>query len=794
MRYFYQLLFLLCFGYSAFSQFTVKGIVLDEHLQTLQGSHIQWQEQLIQSDAQGSFLIHQVAKGDYSLKISHPNYQIMDTVITVVKNEFLQLQLTPLAMPLQEIKVQGRAKSATVGIQDFTVNKSTVEKYSNQTLGDALKEIVGVTALKSGGSIVKPIIHGLHSSRVPVFSNQVRMEDQQWGIEHAPNFDVNSAGKITVIKGASALQYSGDAVGGMILAESPISKKDTLFGKVVTSFSSNGRGGTVNIDVQKGNFLGWRWNMGSTFKYLGDKSAPDYILSNTGNREINFSGTVSYVQEKYEIKGFYSYYNARLGILSASHIGNVTDLYNAITHKKPLVIDGFSYSIQNPYQEMQHHLGKINFTSFLSDAAQVNLQYAFQYNQRNEYDVRRGDDSKKSALDLSLMTHSFLVDYEKKMYNNWTVKAGTSWVYQDNYANPKTGVRPLIPTFQKMDFGIYALVQKEWESNLMVETGIRYDFTSLKATKYYLKSRWEERNYSDDFSHFITQDFGNQWLTHPRFSYHNFAASIGFLKKFTKNWDWNASVALTNRNPNPSELFSDGLHHAIAQIELGDLRLRKEQSVKLSTSVVKQWQSLTITLNPFVHYIDNFIFLQPIGVETTTRGAFLAWEYRQANAQLLGVDFQSDWYVLPNLKHQFSLAYLEGHNKDNNSYLIDIPPMQVNNGLYWSTNKKHSFTLGIRHEWVFEQKYFPDYNFSMNIIENNALKPVVLDVSTPPKSYSIWHLESSVEATFFKKNDVKIALFVQNIMNTSYRDYLNRQRFFAYETGRNIQIQMKINF
>lgn len=49
-------------------------------------------------------------------------------------------------------------------------------------------------------------------------------------------------------------------------------------------------------------------------------------------------------------------------------------------------------------------------------------------------------------------------------------------------------------------------------------------------------------------------------------------------------------------------------------------------------------------------------------------------------------------------------------------------------------------------------------------------------------------------SNIFKKNDVKIALFVQNIMNTSYRDYLNRQRFFAYETGRNIQIQMKINF
>jgi iron complex outermembrane receptor protein len=36
--------------------------------------------------------------------------------------------------------------------------------------------------------------------------------------KHAPNFDVNAAGKITVIKGAG-LQFGGDAVGGLIIIE-----------------------------------------------------------------------------------------------------------------------------------------------------------------------------------------------------------------------------------------------------------------------------------------------------------------------------------------------------------------------------------------------------------------------------------------------------------------------------------------------------------------------------------------------------------------------------------------------
>jgi iron complex outermembrane receptor protein len=43
-------------------------------------------------------------------------------------------------------------------------------------------------------------------------------------------------------------------------------------------------------------------------------------------------------------------------------------------------------------------------------------------------------------------------------------------------------------------------------------------------------------------------------------------------------------------------------------------------------------------------------------------------------------------------------------------------------------------------------------------------------------------------------SSVTAAFFVQNMFNTTYRDYLNRQRFFADEMGRNIQIQLKFNY
>lgn len=87
--------------------------------------------------------------------------------------------------------------------------------------------------------------------------------------------------------------------------------------------------------------------------------------------------------------------------------------------------------------------------------------------------------------------------------------------YQNNFANPKTGVRPLIPSYEKLDAGLYGIAVYKFDNATSIESGIRYDFSTIEATKYYLKSRWEERGYDAEFSNFIIEEEGNQWLIKP---------------------------------------------------------------------------------------------------------------------------------------------------------------------------------------------------------------------------------------------------------------------------------------
>ena len=791
---FLSILFFFLVGFFGYAQVTITGVISDENGLPLRDAHVHIANKTTSTDVNGSYVLSGIPKGKQKLYISFIGYHGIAETIEISTDLTINRQLKLDVTKLEDITIQQLSNSKSESSNEQVLKSATIEKFSNQTLGEALKEVSGVSILKTGSTIVKPVINGLHSSRVPIINNNVRLEDQQWGTEHAPNFDINAAGKITVIKGASALQYGGDAIGGIVVIEPEVIKKDTLVGKTILNLATNGMGGSLSLSLQKGNRYGWSWNALGTFKYLGDRETPDYVLSNSGNREQNFSGGIRFVKEKYNFNAMYSFYNAQIGIIKASHIGNVNDLYNSINNQQPSVIEPFSYSIDAPKQEVQHHLAKINFQRWLSENTSIDLQYAFQFNNRLEFDIRRtSTTTKKAALDLQLATHTFLADY-KTVIGNWRLKSGLNLGYQNNFANPETGVRPLIPSYEKLDAGLYGIAVYKFDNATSLESGIRYDFSTIEATKYYLKSRWIERGYDAEFSHFIVGDEGNQWLTKPTFDYHNFTANIGFKKQLHHEMEWLVNVSLASRNPNPSELFSDGLHHSTGQIELGDLRLEKEQAYKFNTTFKKDWKLFQVQLNPFINRISNFIYLQPIGFETTIRGAFPVWEFKQTEALLTGFDVNTKWTISNHFSHELGLAYVNGQNLNTNEYLIDMPPFVINNKIQYKNESWFNLVAELKSELVFRQNHFPNYNFETNIIVNNALTPVLVDISSPPKGYHLLHFYSEITFKINKKNSLTTSFSVQNIGNTTYRDYLNRQRFFVDEMGRNIQIQLKFNY
>ncbi len=751
-------------------------------------------EKFAQTDLDGNFKIENLCEGNYTLQVSHPECDTKAIQFTLPLNGSLNIRLEHHLEELDQVTVKGSAAIDYVATQlENRIEKEDIENLSYASLGDALKMLSGVSSLNTGSTVVKPVIQGLHSSRVLIMNNGVRMQDQEWGVEHAPNVDLNTAGTISVIKGASALQYGGDAVGGIVLVEPQrIVRKDSLFGTTVLTGSSNGRGGTLTSSFTKTKESGWYGTLQGTLKRFGDFETPDYVLSNTGMFEKAASLRFGLNKFTYGFEGYYSFFNSETGILRASHLGNAQDLFNAINSNKPLVINDFTYSIENPKQDVTHHLAKAKFFKRISNFGKLEMQYDFQFNNRLEFDVRRGGRGDKPAVDLELTTHTLSTDLSYDAHSKFKANGGLLVRYQNNFANPETGVRRLIPDYDKYDVGVYALGKYVLNEQWILEGGLRYDYNHLDAKKFYRKSLWESRGYNIDFPEIIVEDFGTQLLTNPVFDFHNVSGTLGFSYSFMKDYELLTNYSLATRAPNPSELFSEGLHHSAARIEIGDLRFNQEVAHKISVALSKTSEKFQFTLNPFINVINDFLLIEPTGVEQTIRGNFQVWEYKQTDSYLLGFDVDAKVNLTEHFDYHTKFSFVKGYERENNTPLISMPPINLSSVIQYKNQQLNNLKLGLESNYVFRQNEYPDTNFEVFLPISETTE--ILDLSTPPEAYHLMNLNADADFKVFGITDLSLGLTVKNLFNTSYRDYLNRLRFFADDLGRNIVLRIKINY
>ncbi|WP_128760945.1 TonB-dependent receptor [Leeuwenhoekiella aestuarii] len=747
------------------------------------------------SDFDGNYKLEGLCAGTYTITITHPECEVAEFTVEVAGDVKRDFKLEHHTEELNSVTVKGQnltKGSASSAAQ--LLQTDDLENYSNASLGDALREIPGVSSLNTGSTVVKPVIQGLHSSRVLIINNGTRMEDQEWGVEHAPNLDLNTAANITVVKGASALRYGGDAVGGVILTQSPKAHaKDTLYGKTILSGASNGRGYGVTSTLMKAYESGFYIQGQGTRKRSGDRESPDYVLSNTGVSENDFSVGIGLDKFTYGFDAYYSMYDAEIGILRASHIGNVSDLVRAINSGEPFFIRDFTYDINAPKQDVRHHLAKLSMFKRFEKAGKLTLDYSFQQNNRKEFDIRRGRND--PSLDLKLTTHTLQSNFAYDARSDFKADFGVEASYQENFPNPETDIRRLIPDYEMYTFGTYATASYDLTEKIKLDGGFRYDFSEIDAQKFYRNSSWEDRGYDVDFADIIVEQFDNQLLVNPVFDYHNFSGTLGGRYQFANNWDLKLNFSSASRAPNPAELFSDGLHHSAAIIELGDLRNKQEQSFKTSLELNGQSGGFTFGVNPFYNRINDFIILEPIGVQYTNRGAFPVHEYRQVDARLYGVDLQAAYYFNDKFDIKTSFAYVNGQDLDRDRPLIDMPAPNVNTVLSFRKAEWNNLNVSLRNQSVFKQTRFPNNDFQVNYInESGSEVTETVKISESPAAYSLFHIASSAEFKVLNQSTLTLGLYVDNVLNTAYRDYLNRQRYFADDLGRNFRIQIKLNY
>ena len=795
----YFLTILLLSSFSLLSQscdYTLTGMLTDFHNgSVLTGATIivAGTKRSFVTDFDGKFIIPDLCNQTYSIQVSHPYCLTKGFRVTVSGNTVETFKLEHHLDELNEITINGKFLSnQSKTLQENIINKDELERYSSGSLGDALAGLSGVSSLNTGNTVIKPMINGLHSSRVVIINNGVRMEDQEWGAEHAPNVDINAINRLTLIKGAGALQYSGDAIGGVIIAEAAKAPfKDSLFGKTQLGTASNGKGVFLNSELTKSYNNGWYTAIQGSMKRFGDFETADYILSNTGIYERNALLKFGLNTFDYGFEALYSFFKNEIGILKASHLGSAQDLFRAIESDRPIVINEFNYDIIAPKQDVTHHLARIKAYKRLGDFGKLNFQYDYQKNKRLEFDIRRGSDRGSASLDLELDTHTLILDLDAKASDQSKLKVGVTGGYQNNFAQ-NTGVRRLIPDYDKYDFGAYVIGDYRANEHWLFEVGVRFDYSKMNVFKFYRTSFWDSRNYNLLFPELVVGDFGSQILTNPKSDFHNGSGTIGIVHNFDEKNKMYFNYSLTSRIPNPSELFSEGLHHSASRIELGDLSFNSEIGHKISITLERKDDGFSYSINPFINNISDFIVIEPVSTNNTIRGTFQVWEYRQTNVQLLGVDFNASYIINKLVQFNHQLSIVKGQDKTQDQALINMPPVNTTNEIVYYNNKYRNLRLSLQSEYVFRQNEFPATNFEVYIPNTETFEMV--EVSSPPPAYHLLDFNSTIDFDFSERSTLTVGFQVTNLLNVSFRNYLNRLRLFADDLGRNFLLNIKLKY
>ncbi len=750
---------------------TLKGKVISkESGEVILGSYVylKGQKTKAQTDEKGNFKIEKICPGTYLLVCEMSSFNKVETSITLKDHDDLteNLSLETHEEHLMEVLVTGKKTEITSQLKG-ELSAEERSQRNGLSLGEMLKGISGVQSLQTGSSISKPIIHGMHSSRVIILNQGVRQEGQQWGSEHAPEVDPFVSKNIQVIKGPAGLRYGGDAIGGLILME-PNSLPDTsgILGEAQTIFFTNGRQFVTSGMLEGGfkNVNGWGWRVQGTLKNGGNIKTANYNLANTGIEEQNFSTALGYKNQKFGTDLFISRFHSIIGIYSGSHIGNINDLKTAIASDRPFEIytpTNFIREIERPNQDITHSLAKFKAYVNLTNKT-IRMNVAYQDNERLEFDVMRlGKNINTLSFNLGTLSSEILID-ESNSSKLWKGQFGLTYLTQGNRTsgnrvNIPTLTSSLLPNYYLSNLGIFAL-ERYVNQKMEIDMGLRLDTKDIEIHR-------PIQNYSTT----IKRDLSN---------YIGLSGSMGLKYHWTQNFENHLILARAFRAPSPNELFSNGVHHGAGAYEIGDPLLKGETAYNISLNSLYRTEKLELEIGLYTNTIHHFINLKPLMEKgepafiTTVRGSFPAFTYEQIDASFKGMDGQVSYSISESWSLHQKTSIVRAYDELNNTYMVNIPPDR--------------FEYLIRYQFKKHKQYV-----SWGITQISMQKRVEInaDFLPPPKGYILGQVHWGISI-----NKFDFGVSVTNAFNQAYRDYLNRFRYFADDQGQNISFRATYRF
>nr|MBL6434317.1 TonB-dependent receptor [Muribaculaceae bacterium] len=494
-------------------------------------------------------------------------------------------QPTKAGIVLKDVVVEGNGYSKDMQMRSALsttyVGKQFIETNFSGSLMQSLEKIPGVKAMSVGSNESKPTIRGLGFNRVVVAENGIKHEGQQWGDDHGLEIDQYDIDHAEVIKGPASLSYGSDAIGGVINLTSTAVPQDrfkwsaNLFARSV----NDAIGTSVRLTGRKNNF--W-YKANATFIDYADQRVPVdsiqyysyYIklhnrrLRNTSGRETDGSLTIGHTGNKWSSWLRISDVNTKSGFFANAHGLEV--------RLSEIDYDRSARDVDLP-QHSVNHLFVSNHTEWHWKGGLAESNISWQNNHQRELSepvshgyMPKPDGTLEHSFDKN--TVSAAVNVKQTIGTN-SLKGGVNAEYQHNRSG---GWSFVLPDFELLQFGIFLSDHFAVIDNIILSTGIRFDYGSINTHSYH---DWFKTPTASGDSIYAERSAN----LHRAFNSVTWSAGID---NHIGNLVLKVNIGKSFRMPIAKELGIDGVNYSIFRYEKGNANLNPEESYQLDAAAV----------------------------------------------------------------------------------------------------------------------------------------------------------------------------------------------------------------
>ncbi|MFK5959408.1 MAG: TonB-dependent receptor [Lutibacter sp.] len=688
------------------------------------------------TDANGVYTINNLPSTNIIVTAAFIGYQSQTTNIKITsKSTTLNFILSEAVFKMDEVIIStpfNKLQSQNV----MKVERASIQQLKNKgaaTLIEGITSLPGVSQVSTGVAIGKPVIRGLRGNRVLVYSQGLRLENQQFGSEHGLGVDESSIESVEVIKGPASLLYGSDAMGG-VLFFNPLNFADENSFKlnINQKYFSNTNGSSTSFGFRK-SYHDWKLLTNGTHRYQSDYKIPNGLrVTNSRFDETIFNSAINYSNNLISSILRFNFDHTLVGI--PEEIGVQTTQKN------------HTY----PFQDLTNKMVSLSTIIFLSNS-KITSTFGYTVNNRKEIEEIATASNSLPALNLNLKTYSYDIKWNLPKLENFESILGIQGMHQKN----KTlGFDVLIPNAQTNDIGVFLTGNYTIKKNSF-QGGIRFDNRNLSTQK------------SIDNEHHVFNAIDK--------SFKNLTASFGYKTTLFDAITSRFNFAAGFRAPNLAELTSNGVHEGSNRYEIGNNNLQSEHNFQSDVALEYKSSHFEIFANVFYNSINKYIYITPTGEILNNN---FVYNYVQNNAELYGGEFGFHLHPHPIDWLHFNSSYEMVIGKQNDgTYLPLIPANKLTNTLRIELNEK---------EWL-------NNGFAAITLESHFKQKNVSVFETPTNSYNLINI--GIGGTIkLNKIDFTINFNVNNLANTSYVSHLSRLKIDGIPNiGRNFITSVKFS-